>query len=137
MKHLRILLFDHQPEMITLLQRILEPEHCVIGSAENDLELVEPAHTLRPDIVLTDIDMPGSSGLDATRVLRRHLPECRVIVHSSHDEPEIMAAAFAAGASGYLIKGSPQDLITSIRTVICHVWDNTEEFVVTQPHSGG
>jgi DNA-binding NarL/FixJ family response regulator len=45
-----------------------------------------------------------------------------VIVHSSHSEPEIMAAAFEAGASGYLIKGSSQSLVSSIRTVVRHVW---------------
>lgn len=123
MNRLRILLCDDQAEILSLLQTLLEPDYRVVGTAEDGQSLVAAAQALRPDIVLTDIDLPVLDGIAATRELHEMLPDCRVIFHSSHSEPEIMAAAFAAGASGYLIKGSSQSLLSAIRTILRHLWD--------------
>ena len=124
MRRLRIVLADDQPQILTLLRTLLEPDYQVVGTAEDGQSLIAAVQALRPDIVLTDVDMPVLNGIDATRELHKTLPDCRVICHSSHGEPETMAAAFAAGASGYLIKGSSQSLISSIRTVVEQVWNN-------------
>jgi DNA-binding NarL/FixJ family response regulator len=124
MKRLRIVLADDHPQILALLQTLLEPDYKVVGTAEDGQSLIAAAQALQPDVILTDVDMPILNGIDAVRELRKLLPECRVIFHSSHCEPEIMAAAFEAGASGYLIKGSSQSLVSSIRTVIRHVWKN-------------
>lgn len=121
MKRLRIVLADDHPRIVTLLKALLEPEYRVVGTAADGQSLLTAAFALRPDIVLTDVDMPLVNGIDAVRDLHRKLPDCRVIVYTSRTEPEIMAAAFAAGASGYLIKGSSQSLVTSIRAVVRHV----------------
>jgi len=126
MKRLRILLADDHPQILTLLQTLLEPDYNVVGTVEDGQSLIAAAQALRPDLVLTDVDMPILNGIDAVRELHKLLPDCRVIFHSSHHEPEIMAAAFQAGASGYLIKGSAQSLISSIRTVVRHVWRGQE-----------
>lgn len=128
MTRLRIVLGDDHPQILTLLQAWLEPEHLVVGTAEDGQSLVAAAQALRPDLVLTDIDMPVLNGIDAVREIHRSLPACRVIFHSSHGEPEVMAKAFEAGASGYLIKGSVQSLASTIRTVIRHVWKQEEPF---------
>ncbi len=125
MKQLRILLADDRPQMLALLQLVLEPDYTVVGTVEDGQSLIAAAQALRPDLVLTDIDMPLLNGIEATRELRTLLPDCRVIVHSSHDEPGVMAAAFAAGASGYLIKGSSQSLLSSIRAIVQHVWNQS------------
>jgi DNA-binding NarL/FixJ family response regulator len=127
MKRLRIVIADDHSQMLSLLQALLEPEYQVVGTAEDGQALVAAAQALRPDIVITDVDMPGLDGIQATRELHRCLPECRVIFHSSHGGPEVIAAAFAAGASGYLIKGSAQSLLSSIRTVVRQVWNNANE----------
>lgn len=121
MRRLRIVLADDHPQILSLLQVLLEPDYKVVGTAEDGQSLLAAAQALRPDVVITDIDMPFLNGIEATRELHKLLPDCRVIVHSSHSEPEIIAAALAAGASGYLIKGSSQSLISSIRSVIRHV----------------
>lgn len=135
MERLRILLCDDQPELLGLLQRILEPDYQVVGTAEHGLSLLAAAHALRPDIVLTDINMPLLNGLEAARELRKQLPDCRIIFHSSHDEPEILAAAFSAGASGYLIKSPSHTLRSTIRAVIQSAWDSTESNVQTRSHT--
>lgn len=127
MKRLRILLCDDESQMLSLLQSVLEPEYSVVGTAEDGQALIATAQALRPDLVLTDIEMPRMDGIEAVQELRKTLPDCRVIFHTSRTEPEIMAAAFSAGASGYLIKGSTQSLISTIRTVVRHVWNQEEE----------
>lgn len=121
MKRLRIVLADDHPRIVTLLKALLEPEYRVVGTAADGQSLLTAATALRPDIVLTDVDMPVVNGIDAVRRVHEQVPGCRVIFYTSRTEPEIMAAAFAAGASGYLIKGSSQSLVTSIRAVVRHV----------------
>ena len=130
MKRLRILLCDDESQMLSLLQSVLEPEYSVVGTAEDGQALIAAAQALRPDLVLTDIEMPRMDGIEAVQELRKTLPDCRVIFHTSHDEPEVMAAAFSAGASGYLIKGSAQSLISAIRTVVRQAWDRDEELAI-------
>ncbi|MEQ1654906.1 MAG: response regulator, partial [Nitrospira sp.] len=66
-------------------------------------------------------------GIEAVQELLKTLPDCRVIFHTSRTEPEVMAAAFSAGAAGYLIKGSAESLVSAIRTVVRHVWKQEEE----------
>lgn len=130
MKRLRILLCDDESQMLSLLQSVLEPEYAVVGTAEDGQALIAAAQALRPDLVLTDIEMPRMDGIEAVQELRKTLPDCRVIFHTSHDEPEVMAAAFSAGAAGYLIKGSAESLVSAIRTVVRHAWDRDEELAI-------
>lgn len=130
MKRLRILLADDQAQILTMLQALLEPEHQVVGTAADGRTAIEAARVLHPDIMLTDVDMPVMNGIEAAREIHKDLPGCRVIFYSSHGEPETMAAAFAAGASGYLIKGSAHSLLASIRSVVRHVWSHDEDVVM-------
>jgi DNA-binding NarL/FixJ family response regulator len=130
MRRLRILLADDRPQILSLLQMVLEPDYAVVGTVEDGQSLIAAAQTLRPDLVLTDIDMPILNGIEATRELRRILPDCRVVVFSANDEPDIMTAAFAAGASGYLIKGSSQSLLSSIRTIVQHIWPQSDNHLL-------
>jgi len=116
--------------MLSWLQSVLEPDYTVVGTAEDGHSLIAAAQALRPDLILTDINMPALSGLDAVRELRPLLPECRVIFHTSRSEPEVMVAAFLAGAAGYVIKGSAQSLGSSLRTVIQQVHDRDEAVTI-------
>lgn len=126
MARLRILLADDHPQILAVLQTLLEPDYHVVGTAQDGQSLIEAARALQPDLVLTDVDMPVLNGIDAVRQLHDLLPGCRVIVHSSHSEPDLIATALEAGASGYLIKGSSQSLLSSIRTAVNHVWTSHE-----------
>ncbi len=130
MKPLRILLCDDDPQMLSFLQSVLEPEYTVIGTAEDGQALIAAAQALRPDLVLTDIEMPKMDGIEAVQELRKTRPDCRVIFHTSREEPEVMAAAFSAGAAGYLIKGSLASLLSGLRTALQHVQNHDEAFAI-------
>jgi CheY-like chemotaxis protein len=118
MKRLRLLLCDDDSQMLSFLQSVLETEYTVIGTAEDGQALIAAAQALRPDLVLTDIQMPKMDGIEAVHELRRTLPDC----------PEVMAAAFSTGAVGYLVKGSSQSLVSAIRTVVRHAANRDDAF---------
>lgn len=130
MKRLRLLLCDDDSQMLSFLQSVLKPEYTVIGTAEDGQALIAAAQALRPDLVLTDIHMPKLDGIDAVHELRKTLPDCQVIFHTSRTDPEVMAAAFSAGAVGYLVKGSLQSLLTGLRAALQHAQTHDEAVAV-------
>jgi DNA-binding NarL/FixJ family response regulator len=74
--------------------------------------------TVRPDIVLMDIAMPGMDGVLATREIRRRAPQARVVIVTAHDQVNDVYDAFEAGASGYVLKSDgPETLVDAILTV--------------------
>jgi len=90
----------------------------VVGEAENGRQALEQAHALRPDIVIMDIGMPLLSGLEATKHIRRDVPESRVLILTMHQNDEYLAQVLAAGASGYVLKDSAgRELVLAIRQV--------------------
>lgn len=95
-----------------------EPSVTVVGEAENGREAVEKAEALHPDIVLMDHTMPLLNGLEATRQLRKRLPETQVLILTMHTNEEYIFEFLQAGAAGYLVKQSaPTDLIAAIRAI--------------------
>ena len=76
----------------------------VVGEASDGAEAIELVRSLRPDVVVMDITMPGSGGLDALRRLTREDPGVRVIMLSMHDREEYVWEALQAGAAGYILK---------------------------------
>jgi DNA-binding NarL/FixJ family response regulator len=118
MKRTRILLADDHPQIRELLRVILEPEFKVVGAAEDGETLLQYAQSLQPDVIISDIDMPKVDGLQAARLLKDIAPHTRIIFLTAHAAPSYVAAAFAAGAAGYLIKGAATDLVGSLRSMI-------------------
>src|SRR3954466_7136014 len=94
------------------------PDFYVCGEAEDGISAVEKARHLQPDLILMDISMPKLDGLEATREIRRSLPDTDVLMLSQHDSPEMMRQAVKAGARGYVVKSSiSSDLIQGIETM--------------------
>ncbi|BCB81821.1 response regulator transcription factor [Phytohabitans flavus] len=90
----------------------------VVGEAADGAEAVAAVRQLRPDVALMDIRMPGMDGLEATRRVLEHAPECRVLMLTTFDLDRYVYAALAAGASGFLLKDvTPEHLVAAVRLV--------------------
>ena len=87
----------------------LDPELEVVGEAENGEEAVAMARRLEPDVVLMDLLMPVMDGIEATREIRRQLPEVEVLALTSVLEDASVTGAIRAGAIGYLLKTTDAD----------------------------
>lgn len=115
----RVLLADDHPVMLAGLRNLLDTELEVVGAVDDGWVLVEVAERLRPDLVITDVSMPGINGIEATRLLQVSAPDVRVLVLSIHAEPSCVRAAFAAGAWGYLTKSSaPEEIEHAVHEVL-------------------
>lgn len=91
----------------------------VMAITEHAAEAVHLVREHRADVALVDIQMPPPGGLAAIAELRRHVPDCAVIVLSGVEDPEVVVAALRAGAEGYLLKSAePEHLIPPIRSVL-------------------
>jgi DNA-binding NarL/FixJ family response regulator len=89
-----------------------------VGEAATANEAVERAAELQPDVVLIDVTMPGESGITAIPRLLAGAPATKVLVLSMHDDPRYVRDAFAAGASGYVLKeAADAELVAAIRQV--------------------
>jgi len=102
----RLVLADGQPLMRDALRDLLAPRCKVVAEVADGRALVAAAERLRPDLVVTDVALPGIDGIEATRRLKAALPALRVLVLSAHARPPWVRAAFAAGACGYLTKAA-------------------------------
>jgi DNA-binding NarL/FixJ family response regulator len=103
---IRVLLVDDQALFREGLETLLSvhKDIQVVGQASNGQEALEAAAKVHPDVVLMDVRMPILDGVQATRRLKRALPECRVIVLTTFDDDEYVFDALRAGAVGYLLK---------------------------------
>jgi DNA-binding NarL/FixJ family response regulator len=91
----------------------------VVGEASDGVEAFSRAQDLVPDVVVLDVSMPGESGLDVAKRLKRALPATRVLMLSVYDNTEFVLEAVRAGADGYLLKdSSPAELRGAIRRVV-------------------
>ena len=119
-----LLIVDDQAMVRAGFAAILDaqPDFEVVGQAEDGAAAVELSHRLRPDVVLMDVRMPGTNGLEATRLLMDPPPRVehrpRVIILTTFDIDEYVHDALAAGASGFLLKDAPPaDLVQAVRVV--------------------
>ncbi|VIO69698.1 Response regulator UvrY [Bradyrhizobium ivorense] len=115
-----ILLVDDHPVVRQGYRRVLEhqDDFRVVAEADNAAEAYRAFKAHAPNVVVMDISMPGASGLEAIRNIRARDADARILVFSMHSEAAQVKAAFGAGASGFVTKGSePAELIQAIRSV--------------------
>jgi len=90
----------------------------IVGTASNGAEALEQAISARPDVILMDVRMPIMDGVQATREVRRALPECKLLMLTTFDDDQYVIEALRVGASGYLLKDLPaSDLAQAVRAV--------------------
>jgi DNA-binding NarL/FixJ family response regulator len=118
---LKVIICDDQAIVRDGLEMLLKLEGDieVVGLAQDGAEAVEMADTHTPDLVLMDLKMPGMNGVEATRHIRSHHPETKVLVLTTYDDDQWLFDAIRAGASGYLLKDTPRaKVIEAIRGTI-------------------
>lgn len=90
----------------------------IVGEAADGVQALRMAHELRPDIMLTDIDLPEKNGLIVTETIRKEIPAIRVLILSMHTNTDYVLRIVQSGASGYVLKGgATDDLVRAIETV--------------------
>jgi two-component system, NarL family, response regulator NreC len=90
----------------------------VVGEAGNAKDAIFRARAMKPDVILLDVVMPGESGIDVLPKLKKESPETQVLVLSMQDDPSYVREAFAAGASGYVLKEAvDEEVVAAVREV--------------------
>lgn len=116
----RVLVVDDHAVVRAGLKLLLEaePDLEVVGEAGDAREAVFQTRSLRPDVIVLDLVMPGRGGIEVLPELRKDAPEAQVLVLSMQDEPSYVREAFAAGASGYVLKeAADAELVSAVRAV--------------------
>jgi DNA-binding NarL/FixJ family response regulator len=115
----RLVLADDHPETRALLRGLLETEFDVVGLVADGPALVKAAELLRPDVIVTDIGMPGLDGISAAVLILRQNPATRVVFVSVHTERCVVKSGMAAGGLGYVLKlAAGDDLIPAVRAAL-------------------
>ena len=106
-----VLIADDHPLVLSGLRALLETLEGieVVGQAADGRDAVRLAASLRPDVVVMDLQMPELGGVEATRQIAERLPGTAVLVLTMHDDDASVFAAMRAGARGYLLKGAAQE----------------------------
>jgi DNA-binding NarL/FixJ family response regulator len=120
MNKISVLLVDDHSLVRRGFRRMLEdePDITVVGEANDGDEAIRLSRTLRPQVIVMDCALPGTSGLDATRKILERSPEVSVLMLSMHSEDTLVRQALDAGARGYVLKSAVDlELATAIRRV--------------------
>ena len=115
---IKVLIVDDQALVRAGFRMILEaqPDLEVVGEAGDGSAAIDAVRTLRPDVVLMDIRMPGVDGIEATRRLTEAGAQSRIVILTTYDLDEYVFDALAAGASGFLLKHvPPEELVRGVR----------------------
>lgn len=120
MKKVKLLVADDHKIFRQGIKKLLEeePDLQVVGEAADGREAVKKATELKPDVILMDIAMANLNGLEATKQIKKVLPDVKVIMLTMHKNEEYVLHSFQVGASGYILKeGAVEELVTAIRSI--------------------
>lgn len=139
----RILLVDDHAVVRSGLRMLLENERDVeiIGEASSAHEAIEAAMQLQPNVILMDIGLPDLSGIDATREIKKRVPDSAIVALTIHEDEEYFFKMLEAGATGYVPKrAAPDELLTAIRAAASgqvYLYPSLAKLLVRDFLSGG
>ena len=81
----------------------------IVGEAGNGRDVVDVVKELEPDVLIIDVELPKRDGIEATKEVLRARPRTKVIIFTAHAQPDLLALALRAGASGYVLKSAPSE----------------------------
>ena len=114
-----VLLADGHPNMLGAVRRLLDGKFATTVMVADEPSLLEAVNRMGPDLVVVDLSLPGSGGVNAVRPLLERHPALRVIVLSVHDEPPAISQALGAGAAGFVLKRTAAaDLTAAVDAVL-------------------
>jgi CheY-like chemotaxis protein len=116
-----LVLADDHPVVRQSLKKLLnqQPDFNLVGESDNGLETLNLVKQLQPDLLVTDLMMPGMNGLEVTRRIRLSFPATRVVVVSVNADEPYVAGAFRCGANGFVLKTAcGRHLVPAIRAVL-------------------
>jgi DNA-binding NarL/FixJ family response regulator len=114
-----VLLAEDHPRVAEELCRLLEGQFDVVAVVGDGHALLRDAEAMRPDVIVTDIVMPELDGIAATSALLARRPDARVVLVTVHDDAELVARAYAAGALAYVVKLDVScDLVPAVRAAL-------------------
>ena len=116
----RILIADDHTILRAGIRALLDiqPDFLVVGEVDNGKDAIYSAGQLKPDLIISDLSMPGTNGTEAIQRIKSRYPEIKILVLTVHKSEEYVHAALKAGASGYLLKDDTSDELISACTNI-------------------
>ena len=117
---IRVILVDDHAVVRSGLRRVLEAgsDIEVVGEASNVRDAVFEVRAQKPDVIVMDVVMPGTSGIEGTPLVLHEAPDAKVLVLSMQDDPRYVREAFAQGASGYVLKeAADTEVVEAVRQV--------------------
>jgi DNA-binding NarL/FixJ family response regulator len=94
-------------------------EWSISGEADNGKDAIHLARSLKPDVILLDVNMPGMSGLSVARAIREYDHEVKILLLTLHDSEDLIRNAFKLGINGYLLKtDAEEELVRALRVVL-------------------
>jgi two-component system response regulator NreC len=120
MSKIKILIADDHKILRQGIRSLLapQPDFEVVGETADGPETLKETFKLKPDVVLMDIGMPNLNGFEATRQIKKNLPEVKVLILTMYQDDEYVLQALHSGASGYVLKDvAVEELVTAIRAV--------------------
>jgi len=115
----RLLLADDHPATAELLRTLLQPEFEVVGQVQDGCSLVSAAERLLPDVIVSDISMPGLDGIAAASAILRRNPGIRIVFVTVHGDLRMVERGLGVGAMGYVLKVlAGDDLMPAVRAAL-------------------